>query len=182
MAAFTKDGAWLRFPGAPKADTWKWIGRHTTCHGRRLIWDSLQPINAVVRYAILTMDRGQDAEVTLKPDVVEQVRRLAEGAQSEAEAIVDEALRLYLAPARQQKLEAETRAFEQQRATLATQYPREYVAIHSGQVIDHDPDLRALHLRVFAKLAHIPVLLKLVTENADRDLVIRSRRFERPTS
>lgn len=91
-------------------------------------------------------------------------------------------MRTYLAQTRRDKLESEARAFEQQRTTLLARYPREYVAIHAGQVIDHDPDVRALHLRVFAKLAHTPVLLKLVTENPDRELVMRSPRFERPTS
>jgi hypothetical protein len=120
--------------------------------------------------------------VTLKPDVAEQVRQLAKGAQTEADDIVDEALRSYLAQARREKLEAEARAFELQRTTLLALHPGEYVAIHSGQVIDHDPDVRALHLRVFAKLAHTPVLLKLVSESSDRELVMRSPRFERPRS
>jgi predicted transcriptional regulator len=118
--------------------------------------------------------------VTLKPDVAEQVRQLAEGAQTKAEIIVDEALRTYLAQARREKLEGEARAFEQQRADLLHRYAGEYVAIDKGQVIDHDVDVRALHLRVFAKLAHTPVLLKLVTDQPDHELVMRSPRFERP--
>ena len=117
--------------------------------------------------------------VTLKPDVAEQVRELAEGAQIQVDEIVDEALRSYLVQAQREKLAAETQAFEQQRTTLLTLYPGEYVAMHSGQVIDHDPDMRALHLRVFAKLAHTPVLLKRVSENPERELVIRSPRIER---
>ena len=67
-----------------------------------------------------------------------------------------------------------------QRAALLDRYRGEYVAIDKGQVIDHDPNARALHLRVFARLAHTPVLLKRVTDQADRDLVMRSPRFERP--
>ena len=119
--------------------------------------------------------------VTLKPDVAEQVRQLAEVAQTEAEAIVDEALRNCLAQARREKLEAETRAFEQQRLTLFARYRGEYVAIHGGQVVDHDPDVRALHLPVFARHTHTPVLLKQVAESPDRELRMRSPGFERPT-
>jgi predicted transcriptional regulator len=117
--------------------------------------------------------------VTLKPDVAEQVRQLAEGAHIDAEAIVDEALRTYLAQAWKEKLEAETQAFQQQHAALLKQYRGEYVAMYKGQVIDHDPDPRALHLRVFGKLAHTPVLLKQVTDQPEREVVIRSPRFER---
>ena len=78
-----------------------------------------------------------------------------------------------------EKLAAETRAFQQQRAALLNQYRGEYVAMDKGQVIDDDPDRRALHLRVFGKLAHTPVLLQQVTDQPDRELVIRSPRFER---
>jgi hypothetical protein len=120
--------------------------------------------------------------ITLKPDVAEQVQQLADGAQTQADEIVDEALRGYLAQTRRQKLETETKSFEQQRMTLLARYPGEYVAIHSGQVIDHDLDIRALHLRVFAKLAHAPVLLKLVTKHPERELIMRSPHFERANS
>jgi hypothetical protein len=120
--------------------------------------------------------------VTLKPDVAEQIQQLADGAQTPADKIVDEALRAYLAQAQREKLEAEVLAFEQQRTTLLALYPGEYVAIHAGLVIDHGADVRALHLRVFAKLAHAPVLLKLVTEKSDQELVMRSPRFELPNA
>ena len=117
--------------------------------------------------------------ITLKPDVAEQVRQLAEGTQTEAETIVDEALRTYLAQAQREKLEAETQAFERQRAALLDQYNGEYVAMDKGHVIDHDRDVRALHLRVFGKLGHTPVLLKRVTDQPEPELIIRSPRFER---
>ena len=49
----------------------------------------------------------------------------------------------------------------------------------NGQVIDHDQDVRTLHLRVFNQLGRVPVLLKKVTSEPDRELVFRSPRFER---
>jgi len=118
--------------------------------------------------------------ITLKPDVADQVNQLASGAQTQAEAIVDEALRQYLREFRRQKIEAEGDAFEQQRVVLLAQYPGEYVAMHEGTVIDHDQALGALHLRVFARLGHTPVLLKQVTAEAEREAVFRSPRFEDP--
>ncbi len=62
---------------------------------------------------------------------------------------------------------------------LRKQYEGEYIAVHRGQVIDHDPDLRTLHLRVFAEIGHAVVLLKKVTNQPDRELVFRSPRLER---
>jgi hypothetical protein len=134
-----------------------------------------------LRYTYIELEASM-LTVTLKPDVAEQVRQLAEGAQTEAETIVDEALRSYLALARREKLAAETQAFEQLRPALLDGYRGEYVAIDKGQVMDHDRDLRSLHLRVFAKLGHTPVLLKLVTDRADPELFMRSPRFERPAA
>ncbi len=117
--------------------------------------------------------------ITVKPDIAEQIGRLADETRMDTEALVDQALRAYLARFRQEKIRTEAQAFEQQRASLLRQYRGEYVAIHEGRVIDHDPDLRTLHLRVFARWGHTPVLLKKVTEEPERELVFRSPRFER---
>lgn len=119
--------------------------------------------------------------ITLKPDVAEQIRYLAGSGEAEVdtEAIVDKALRSYLTQLRREKIRAENEAFEQQHSALLTNYRSEYIAMHEGQVIDHDPDLRILHLRVFARLGHTPVLLKRVTVEPERELVFRSPRFER---
>ncbi|MCW5854201.1 MAG: hypothetical protein KIT87_29300 [Anaerolineae bacterium] len=116
--------------------------------------------------------------VTLKPDVADQVEAVAQEARLDADTVGDKAVRAYLAQWRREKIRAETVAFEQQRETLLSQYSGPYVALHDGQVVDHDPDLRTLHLRVFARLGHTPVLLKQVTAEPDRDMVFRSPRIE----
>jgi len=120
--------------------------------------------------------------VTLKPDIAEQIDRLAGETQTSTEVFVDRALRSYLAQFDREKIRTEMKAFEQLRGTLLAQFQGEYVAIHEGQVIDHDPHLRTLHLRVFARLGHTVVLLKRVTDEPERELVFRSPRFERGQS
>ena len=119
--------------------------------------------------------------VTLKPDIAEQISYLTDTGetQGDVESIVDKALRYYLAQLRREKIKIEREAFEQQKPALLAQYLGEYVAVHEGQVIDHDPDLRTLHLRVFTHLGHTPVLLKQVTAEPERELMFRSPRFER---
>jgi len=116
--------------------------------------------------------------VNLKPDLTRQIEHLAGTKQTEKEAFIDKAVRQYIAQLRHDKIRAETAAFEAQYETLLPQYLNQYVAFHNGQVIDHDPDLRTLHLRVFARLGHTPVLLKQVTKSPDRELVFRSPRFD----
>jgi len=116
--------------------------------------------------------------VTLKPDVAEQIEHLAGQTQIDADALVDQALRTYLTEVHREKIQAETRAFRQQFKTILQQYRGEYVAVHEGQVIDHDLDLRTLHLRVFARLGRAPVLLKKV-EESEREWLFRSPRVAR---
>jgi hypothetical protein len=51
----------------------------------------------------------------------------------------------------------------------------EYVAIHNSQVVDHDIDIRALHLRIRHRFGRMPVLIRQVTQSAEaRDLVFHS--------
>ncbi len=116
--------------------------------------------------------------ITLKSDLSRQIEHLAGTQQMEQELFIDKAVRQYIVQLRQEKIRAETISFEAQSETLMRQYPNQYVAMHQGEVIDHDPDLRTLHLRVFARLGHTPVLLKQVTPTATEELTFRSPRFE----
>jgi hypothetical protein len=77
------------------------------------------------------------------------------------------------------KIEAESSAFEAMKPQLLGKYAGQYVAIHNGKLIDHDPDLRTLHLRVYKKHGRTPVLLKQVLAGPERELTIRSPRLER---
>ena len=118
--------------------------------------------------------------ITLKPDMTAQVNQLASETQSDAATVVDKALRNYLTEFRHKKIRAEHAEFDRQRPELLNRYRGEYVAIHQGQVIDHDRSLWALHSRVLKQLGDMPVLLKRVTDKPERELVFRSPRFERP--
>lgn len=115
--------------------------------------------------------------INVKPHIGDQVSRLAQETHTDTEELIDRAIRAYLAQARHDKIRAETQAFDALRKNLVEQYLDEYVAIHQGQVIDHDSDLRTLHLRVYARLGNTPVLLKLVSREQDPELVFRSPHF-----
>ena len=120
--------------------------------------------------------------ITLKPELAEQIEHLAGKEQTSAEALVEKAIRAYIVQTSREKIRRETEAFNEQLESFLVMYPGRYVAIHNGQVIDHDPDLRTLHLRVFDRLGHTPVLLKQVTTEPERELVFRSPRLERNRS
>ena len=88
--------------------------------------------------------------VTLSTNLADQVVDYATANRLTPEVFVKKAVQSYLIQYRREKIRAETEAFEQQQDMLLAQFPEQYVAVHQGQVIDHDPDLRTLHLRVFA--------------------------------
>ena len=116
--------------------------------------------------------------VTIEGELADQVTHLAATGAQSAESLVNEAVRRYLSERQREKIRAEEEAFARQRDTLRERYLGQYVAMHEGAVIDHDPDVRALHLRIFARLGHLPVLLKRVTDEPERPLIFRSPRLE----
>jgi hypothetical protein len=117
--------------------------------------------------------------VSLRPDLLEALDQTARQEDVDVDELINAAVSQYLAQIRQRKIQAESRAFDAMKADLLLKYPGEYVAVHNGQVIDHDPDLRTLHLRVYEKYGRTPVLLKQVLAGPERELVIRSPRLER---
>lgn len=117
--------------------------------------------------------------VTLKPTIAEKAKRFIERSHESLDMLVDKALSAYLDEADREKIRAERRVFDAQREELLAKYRGEYIAVHEGKVMDHDPHLGTLHRRVFARLGDTAVLLKKVTDEPDRELVFRSPRLER---
>jgi len=67
-----------------------------------------------------------------------------------------------------------TRSPEERRPYLG-----QYVAVHRQTIVDHDPDSRALYLRVRARFPGIPVLLIEADAEAPREFTLLSPRLER---
>ena len=116
--------------------------------------------------------------IVLAPELVEEIEHLTGKEQTDAALFIEEAVRSYLSRFRRNKIRAEAEAFNRQYDFLLKTYRGQFVAVHDGQVIDHDPDLRTLHLRVYQQLGHVPVLLKQVSDQPDPVLQFRSPRLE----
>ncbi len=114
--------------------------------------------------------------VDLSPRLFEQMRWIARWQKVTADELAARALSSYLDRLEWEKLQAEMDAFQGQLPALAAQYQDEYVAMHEGQVIDHDPDLRTLHSRVYAVMGSVPVLLQKVTDVPAPDILVRRHR------
>lgn len=120
-----------------------------------------------------------EQQLTLPAELQIAVSRLAEQYGTDVQELINQAVREYLGRAAEEKILAEARAFRAMQTDLLARYKDQYVAVHNGQVIDCDPDLRTLYLRVHGRLGRTPVLLKRVTAEPEQDLVIRSPKLER---
>jgi hypothetical protein len=80
-----------------------------------------------------------------------------------------------------EKMRNEKTFFATQQPALQWLYPGEFVAIHEGRLIDHDPNLAVLHRRVVQVVGPVPVLLKQVDEPVNREFILRRPRLERST-
>ena len=90
--------------------------------------------------------------ITLAPDLAQQIENLTGKDYADTKAFVEKAVRAYLIQVQREKIRTETEAFNAQYEELRAKYLGQYVAIHQGSVIDHDSDLRTLHLRVYKQL------------------------------
>jgi hypothetical protein len=78
---------------------------------------------------------------------------------------------------RRAEMKREEAAYVAMHAELWVKYPHEYVAVHQGKVVDHDPDVVALAKRVRRSLPGQIVLMTQVQPKAKRDLHFRSPRL-----
>lgn len=62
--------------------------------------------------------------------------------------------------------------------TLSAQYPNEHVAIHNGELVDHDKDGLALSLRIYQRFPNEFVWIAPLKTDAMEEWVVRSPRFE----
>lgn len=118
------------------------------------------------------------AEVALWHDLLEPLRQQAEQQGISLDDFVNTLLSQHLTQTRREKLLAEFEIFQAQHATLRARYLGEYVAMREGQVIDHDLDCRALHLRVRSYYGRAPILIAQVTDKPVQEIIIRSPRLE----
>ncbi len=113
--------------------------------------------------------------VLQEKDLVEQLQQVADNQETSVEVLLNNAVAEFLENIALRKIQDETVAFERMHGQLVTQYLDEYVAVHNGMVVDHDADVRTLHLRMRAKFGQMPILLRQVTKDVNLPaLVVRS--------
>lgn len=76
------------------------------------------------------------------------------------------------------KLARELTAYKALHPTLVKDYLGQYVAIHNGELVDHDLEFSDLHQRIRQRFGCQTVLLHRVELGLERELVFRSPRFD----
>ncbi len=59
---------------------------------------------------------------------------------------------------------------------LLEKFAGEYVAIRKGEVVDHDPDLESIYLRIDGQYPDETILIKQVQPEVERIFTVRSPR------
>jgi hypothetical protein len=134
-------------------------------------------------------------EVILNEPVYVALKQATRLSRQTADAIVQDALDVFLRmtpqPARdanrtpfatawrRAKIHAEAEAWRALPETVRRRYSSEFIAVHEGQVIDHDPDRVTLHLRVRERLGDTPVLITPADAPDPREFQMLSPRLER---
>ncbi len=79
----------------------------------------------------------------------------------------------------QQKMQQEITAYYHMHTDLLQHFKGQYVAVHQGQVVDHDAEQLALYLRIRQHYPEEVVLIRQVRPEAEKSWMIRTPKFER---
>jgi hypothetical protein len=107
-----------------------------------------------------------------------QLRRVANAKGAAPDDLADRAIRQFLRDEARRMMQQESDAFRRMHTDLLARYPNEYVAIHQGQLVDHDADQLALLARIEDRYPDIPVLIRQVLPEPDEKFTFRSPRLD----
>lgn len=110
--------------------------------------------------------------------LIERIQHVADETNRDAIQVVEEAVEAYLDQLEQEKIHKETKAFWAMQLDLMSRYAGEFVAMHQGQVVDHDPDVVRLERRVAEQYGETAVLIAPVNRAPRRDLSTVSFRLD----
>ena len=125
-----------------------------------------------------TITEGLASHLVIEPQLYSRIEQAADEHKIGIDRIFAEALRRYLWELDRQKISKESQAYQQRHAELKAQYLGQYIAMHDGQVVDHDSDVTVLRQRVRQDFGRTPVMITLVEEVAEQTFVRHGFRME----
>lgn len=118
-------------------------------------------------------------ELVIEDNLFSQLQQKAIGKGADVQAVAYEAIQRYLQDEEQEKMQQEIAAYHDLHPELLRSFPGQYVAVHQGQVIDHDTEQLALYLRIRQHYSGEIVLIRQVRPEAEKSWKMRSPQFER---
>jgi hypothetical protein len=116
--------------------------------------------------------------VAIESALYQRIEQAAAESQVSPGEMFAQALRRYLWELDRRKISDESKAYRRQHAELKGRYLEQYVAMHKGQVVDHDTDFQTLRRRVRQQFGRSAVMITLVEESAEPTLFRRGFRVE----
>ncbi|MBI1879477.1 MAG: hypothetical protein HYR94_14870 [Chloroflexi bacterium] len=114
--------------------------------------------------------------INLKSETLHELEEIASQYGLEADDLLNKALKNYRRQLEEAKIETEKQQFLSQYAQLKQIYLGQFIAMHQGQVVDHDSNFEILHRRIRQKYGREAILMRRVEEEPDRPLMWRSPR------
>ncbi len=136
-------------------------------------------------------------ELDLSEATYTSLRQAAERRNQPIASVVEDALNAFLQPPasseassddgpseptigwRQAKIHAEARSWRSLPPAVQRSYGNDFVAVHNGQVVDHDGDLLTLYLRMRTRFGDVPILITPASASSPREFQVLSPRVER---
>ncbi|MEZ4737400.1 MAG: DUF5678 domain-containing protein [Caldilineaceae bacterium] len=119
------------------------------------------------------------SQIVIEDKLFAQLQRKAMGSGANIESLAHEAIQRYLQEEEEQKMQQEIAAFHDLHPALLQTFPGQYVAVHQGQVVDHDAEQLALYLRIRQRYPEEVVLIRQVRPEAEKTWTMRTPPFER---
>ena len=116
--------------------------------------------------------------VAVEPELYRRVEEAALEHKASISEILAEAVQRYLWELDRRKISEESKIYRQRHAELKAEYLGQYIAMHNGQVVDHDTDFQTLRQRIRQRFERTPVMITLVEDVAERPLVCHGFRME----
>lgn len=109
------------------------------------------------------------ASIELPSKLINPLQQLATEQGSSVEEVVEDALTDYLREQRHKQLLQEMERFKVHHGELKSQYLGQFVGMHNGRILDHDPDGGTLYKRLRQQHGDLPILIVEVGETAEQE-------------
>ncbi len=116
--------------------------------------------------------------IAVETELYNRIEKAASEHKANINEILNQAVRRYLWELDRRKISEESKIYRQHHAELKDQYLGQYIAMHEGQVVDHDADFPTLRQRIRQLFGHTPVMITLVEETAEQHLTRHGFRME----